>query len=359
MSVPTFTSTRAGGPARAREFGQVWSTEIRAGFDRYLDLFAAYGAGPTQVRAWSEQALERTAEWAPALAGEIEGMAVGSGLAVWQVGALNARTEVLAAVRYAGEGECSTSVVLPGGGSAPRTMQTWDWHGGLGDGVVVWAFEPSEGRTVHCFTELGVLGKVGVNSAGLGVHFNILRHASDNDRIGVPVHVVARRILDEAATVGEAAGIARSARVSASTVITAVAFDGAHSDVRALELCPEGVAEVRAGGDGVLLHTNHFLDPVLAKGEGVTPQESTTFNRLAMLGERTAGLSDPVPINRARAMCGTGADGASLCRHTVPGRPVEQDTETLLTIGLDVAAGRLEFHRGGPCAVAEATWQAF
>ncbi|PSL00301.1 isopenicillin-N N-acyltransferase-like protein [Murinocardiopsis flavida] len=359
MSVPTFTSSRADGPGRAREFGRAWSAEIRAGFDRYLGLFAAYGAEPAQVRSWSEQALERTAEWAPGLAAEIEGMAAGSGLAVWQAGALNARTEVLAAARYTGDGECSTAVVLPGGGAPPRTMQTWDWHAALGGGVVVWAFEPSEGRTVRCFTELGVLGKVGVNSAGLGVHFNILRHASDHDRIGVPVHVVARRILDEADTVGAAAEIARSARVSASTVVTAVAFDGAQGDAAALELCPDGVAEVRAGDDGVLLHTNHFVDPALAKGETVTPAESTTFGRLAMLGERTAGLSSPEPIDRARAMRGTGADGVSLCRHTVPGRPVDQDSETLLTIGLDVAAGRLEFHRGGPCGVDEATWQTF
>lgn len=358
MAVPTFTSAETGAAERGRAFGRAGRVEIRGSFRGYSDLFAAVGASEARVRAWGGQALARTEEWAPRLAEEIGGIAAGAGLEPWQVGALNARTEILAAAGVTGEGECSTAVLLPGGGQPPRTMQTWDWNDSLRDGRVVWALEPRPGHTVRCFTEFGVLGKVGVNSAGLGLHFNILRHASDHERIGVPVHVVARQILDEAASIDDAVRIARSARVSASTVITVVAFDGERGAVRGLELCPDGVAELPAGPDGVLLHTNHFLDQGLARGERLTPAESTTYQRLEKLRERVADLGAATPIGRARAMLGH-ETGAALCCHADPSTPVHQRRATLLTIGLDMVRRRLEFHEGGPCQVQAATWQTF
>ena len=124
-----------------------------------------------------------------------------------------------------------------------------------------------DGRTVHLFTEFGIVGKIGVNDAGLGLHFNILHHRDDGRGAGVPVHVVARRILDEAATVEEATAIARSATVSASTVLTVVAWDDERASARCLELSPAGVGVLEPDADGVLAHTNHFLDPRLARGE--------------------------------------------------------------------------------------------
>ncbi|MFD2354246.1 C45 family autoproteolytic acyltransferase/hydrolase [Nonomuraea ferruginea] len=196
----------------------------------YNALFAAAGATDGQVRAWGERALERAVGWAPHLADEIGGIAAGAGLEPWQVAVVNARTEILAALDVARPGECSTSVVLPGDGLPPRTVQTWDWLGHLRDAPVLWAYEARPGHGVRTFTEAGALAKIGVNTAGLGVHFNILRHGADGADPGVPVHLIARRILDEAATVEEAADLARSATVSASTVITAVTMRRGRGD---------------------------------------------------------------------------------------------------------------------------------
>ncbi|MBN6052336.1 peptidase C45 [Nonomuraea sp. RK-328] len=353
---PAFTSSRLDPAGRGRELGTHWGDAVRANHDGYARLFEASGAGPGVVRELAERALAATAAWAPALAEEIGGIAAGCGLAPWQVAAVNARTEILAAMRARGEGECSTAVVLDAG-RPPRTVQTWDWHDHLRDAPLLWAFETGDGRRVRTFTEAGVLAKIGVNGAGLGVHFNILRHRSDHADIGVPVHLVARRILDEAATLDEATEIARSARTSASTVVTVVTLEG----VRALEICPAGVGVVEAGVngiDGVLLHTNHFLDPELARGEDLGTERPGTYARLRHLEERAGELADPDLTARAGAMT-SHAPVAPVCAHPDPELSFDQRWETLAVISLDVAAGAMRVHRGRLCQVAGTTWQTF
>jgi isopenicillin-N N-acyltransferase-like protein len=309
--------------------GRALGTEAREDILRcwagYEPLFDAWGTGAREI---AEATFERTRAWAPRLAAEIEAIAAGAGLAIWQVAALNARTEILAK----GRGECSTVVLL---GDPPRTLQTWDWHEHLDDVKFVW-----DTGHVRTLTEYGIVGKIGVNSAGLGVHMNILHHASDGGGDGVPVHVVARRILDEATTVEEAAKIARSADVCASTVLTAVDRHGA----ACLELCPAGLGEVRPR-DGVLLHTNHFLDPELAEGEDNRDEDPESWDRLEALEQRidelrtAPDLADVIKLH-----------DAPVCCHPEPGAPFGERYATLATISLDVAGGHLRLRAGGPCA---------
>ncbi|WP_433474510.1 C45 family autoproteolytic acyltransferase/hydrolase [Spirillospora sp. CA-142024] len=358
MTVPAFVSAQADAVERGRAFGLRWGTEIGAAHTGYARLFEVLGGDTTRVRALSEDALAETTAWAPGLGAEIAAIATGAGLEPWQVAAVNARTEILAALGATGEGECSTAVVLPDG-APPRTVQTWDWHDVMRDMPLVWTYEPRPGHRVRTFTEFGALGKIGVNGAGLGVHFNILRHASDGGSVGVPVHMVARRILDEAATLEDAERIARSARTSASTAITVVTYDGRRGRAAALEICPEGVGVVPAGPDGLLLHTNHFMDPELAAGEALGNERPGTYDRFEHLKAHADGLTAAAPADRARALLGHAPEDAPVCAHPVPADPFQDRWETLATISLDIAAGRLAVHQGGPCGSTPSTWRTY
>jgi isopenicillin-N N-acyltransferase like protein len=276
--IPVHFSHERSPAERGLVLGATLRPDIERTYASYAALFTAHGVSHTQTREWGEHALAETRAWAPKLAREINGIAVGAGLDPWQLGALNARTEILAAT---GEGECATSAGA--GATGPRTIQSWEWYDTLRHVMLLCAIALRPGFAVCTFTEFGIVGKIGVNSAGLGVHFSVLRHDSDHADIGVPVHVVARRILDEAYTVDEATEIARSARLSASSVFTVVTGD----EIRGLELSPAGVAELP-------------------------------------------------PPRRA------GSD--TRC-------------ETLATISLDVAEGRIDVHEGGPGQVTPETWQ--
>ncbi|WP_163509463.1 C45 family autoproteolytic acyltransferase/hydolase [Fodinicola acaciae] len=324
-----------------RAFGERWHADIHATVAGYAELFAAHKA--KRVRVWSEQALAAIDAWSPDLATEIRDIAAGAGLEAWQVASLNARTEILAAARVSGVGECSTAVLLD---PVPRTIQTWDWVDRLSFTPVLWHF-----GKVRTFTEFGVLAKIGLNANGLGLHFNILEHVSDSDQIGVPVHVLARRILDEAATVAEAVDIVRSARTSASTAITVVTG----KEAATIEVSPAGIGVVPAR-DGVLLHCNHFLDDALADGERLGPVRPGTYDRLAYLREHADDLRTDDMTKRATAML-SHRPAAPVCAHPEPDVPFQERWESVATISLDLANGRLLAHQGGPCRVRPSTWQ--
>ncbi|WP_226531812.1 C45 family autoproteolytic acyltransferase/hydolase [Microbacterium paraoxydans] len=357
MTIRRFETDEVDPFARGAAIGRFSAEGIVWNLRSYRELFTVVGVDAGDLPRLGLAALENIERWSPALGAEARGLAEGAGVQPWEIGMLNARTEILAIVGAIGEGECSTVVTLDQG-RAPWTMQTWDWHDVSNDDQLVVRARVRPDREVRYFTEFGILGKVGVNDAGLGSHFNILNHDDDGGEIGVPVHAVARRVLDDARDFDDAIRIARSAPVSASTVLTVVAGDAEGGRAVSIELSPGGAAVVHPDEDGLLVHTNHFLDATLAEGEMV-PDKSSTFPRLTHLRERSARLRTADPVARAQAMLVHEADGAAVCCHPDPALTFEHRWETLTTIGVDVERAELQFHEGGPCRVTREGWQSF
>ena len=216
-----FVSTVAGPAERGEEFGAANAAAVAATVEAYLRVFTT--DGPVDVDGLGRQALERVEEFAPDLAREIRGIAGGAGLPVSRVAAINARTEILAIIdRTVGRGECSTVVCIGDEEAEPVAVQTWDWYADLADNWLEWTIPFPDGRQVVTVTEYGIVGKIGVNGYGVGVLFNLLGHRDDGAGMGVPVHVIARRILDTAPAVHSGLKLAATARPSASTCVTLV-----------------------------------------------------------------------------------------------------------------------------------------
>lgn len=352
MIIHSFVSDTHEPYERGRQLGARWGTQIGRTVALYLEFFPQVGIAAGQVRQIAEASLVALAAWCPALAREIEGMAVGAGVPLWQLAALNSRTEILAVMPARPvEGECSTAVYAPANAAVPLSIQTWDWHDSLVPHGLMLQLHARSGLTVKLFTEFGMLGKIGVNSAGLGVHFNILHHASDNAQGGVPVHAVARRVLEEATSVEHAIDLIGSARVSASTVLTVFSHHPAELRAASIEMSPAGMAVVPPRSDGWVLHTNHFLDPALARGER-TADVSTTYARHDHLTAVVPDMAREALAERADAFCGSEGDQAVVCFHPDPSQPATERWETLLTIGLDTAGCNLEYVAGTPTALA-------
>ncbi|MGS0896769.1 C45 family autoproteolytic acyltransferase/hydrolase [Burkholderia stagnalis] len=347
MKLHTFVTDTPDPRERGRRIGARFAPEIRHTVALYLAFFPKLGIDPRRAWEIGEASLASLEAWCPALADEILAIADGVDLPRWQLACLNARTEILAIAPASAEGECSTTVYAPAGAQAPRTLQTWDWHDSLAPHGLLLQLATPHGRTVKLFSEFGMLAKLGVNSAGLGLHFNILHHASDNGGAGVPVHAIARRILEEATTVRDAIELARTARVSASTVLTVFTRHDAHPRAASIELSPSGVGVVVPRPDGWLLHTNHFLDHALSGGECM-PDTSTTRERFAHLNDVVNGMTGPDVRERAAAMCGAAGDQAAVCFHPDLSLPDTERWETLLTVGIDTDACTLDYAAGNP-----------
>jgi isopenicillin-N N-acyltransferase-like protein len=347
--VRTFTSAPASPHERGEEFGAANAADVAATFDRYAELFAAVAGSPVELRLLGEEALTAIATFSAEAAAEIRGIARGAGLESWQVAALNARTEILARLDPAGRGECSTVVDLRAGGRSPAAIQTWDWRDRFADSWLAWTIEHPDGRVVHTVTEFGILAKIGVNTSGVGVHINILHHAADGGPIKVPVHVLARAVLDRSRDAGAAVALIGAAETSASSVLTIIGASAAGVTVVGAELAPPGPRYVLPSPDGLYLHTNHFVDPILAPGDREPRLGPDSFLRLDVL-RRALHARPAADAEELRTILADHSAGAgSVCCHPDSEAPLEDRWATLATVALDVYAGELAVRRGGPC----------
>jgi isopenicillin-N N-acyltransferase-like protein len=212
--------------ARGRALGLAHGDAVAANVAFYERLIPGLASYASSVELGKE------------LVAEIEGMASGAGVSVESLLAMQARTELL------GGSECSL-IGRPG-----RVEQNWDWYPEVVP--LVWVVEQGRGRWFCTLTEAGMIGKIGVSSAGLCFGLNLLHCSLDGGLRGVPVHVLLRTLLGSAESFDDAVAVLRVATVSASSCITV----GSADDVVAVELSPGGASVVRRDP---LLHTNHFL----------------------------------------------------------------------------------------------------
>ena len=342
LKLHTFVTDTTDPRERGRLIGERFAPAIRETVALYLAFFPKLGIAPQRAREIGEASLATLGAWCPRLAAEVEAIADGVNLPCWQLACLNARTEILATAPALAEGECSTTVHAPAGPHAPRTLQTWDWHDSLAPQGLLMQIATPHGRTVKLFSEFGMLAKLGVNSAA-GLHFNILHHASDNDSAGVPVHAIARRLLEDATTVQEAIDIARTARVSASTVLTVFTRHDANPRAASIELA---VGRGRGGAaSGRLAAAYEPLSRSRVERRRVMPDSSTTRERFAHLNDVVNGMTSADVRERGGDVR---AAGAVVCFHPDLSMPDTERWETLLTVGIDTDACALDYVAGNP-----------
>ncbi|TQC50904.1 penicillin acyltransferase [Rhodococcus sp. WS4] len=339
---------------RPRERGIARGEQLRddlpASLDLYLRLFDTVGVTEHRVRDGARRLADVVGAWGPRYVEEIEGVAAGAGLETWQVMALNGRTEILAQANGARPGECST-LVHAGAGHAdsPFGVQTWDWHEELDP---YWHTHEVIG-TRHSYvglTEHGILGKIGMNSAGLGVFFKILGHRDDAPA-GVPVHLLSAAVLREAGSVDEALDLLRSAPIATSGALTLL---DAKSVVCA-EVSPVGVATVHPA-QGFLAHTNHFLDPANAEGEKRGLYEPDSQERYGLIASRVRRYAEPTEADHLVEYLYSDPGQPQLCCVPAPGAVFGQRWATLATVLLEPGRRRVRVLAGTPIDARRRPW---
>ena len=184
----------------------------------------------------------------------------------------------------------------------------------------------------------------------MGLLFNILHHRADGAEMGVPVHVVARHILDTAPNVHSGLEVAASARVSASTAITLVGARRAGKTAISTELWPGGPGHVLPTPDGLLVHTNHFLSEPARLGDLKPVEAPDTLVRYEVLRRRLHRYAGGADVDQILAVMADHTGG--LCCHPDPGAAPGPSYATLATVRLDLAASTVVTHAGGPCTLA-------
>ena len=346
----TFSSSVLPPHERGVELGERFRDEIARTVAAYRRLLAARATGPFDVDLWADRAWETIGRVAPDHADEIAGIAEGSGRPVREIAAINARTELLVAANPTGVSECSSVISVPPGGR-PFAVQTWDWYDAMSDGWFHWRIEHPDGRVVETVTEYGMLAKIGVNADGVGVMLNMLHHANDAERVtegtvGYPVHLLSRRILDEATSFDDAAKIVQEP-TSASTSLTVLDRSGAGAT---FELFPGGPGRLDTR-DGLLVRTNSFVSPEGRDGCLAGTISDSSATRLAKLEAAFADGPPATPQDVVDAMTDHEPEGevGGVCCH--PDRTMDPVLwhRTLATVAIDVQSSTLDVRVDGPC----------
>ncbi len=191
MSIPYVEV--AGSP---RERGLAHGQALRESIERGLGFyFAVIGQPDDVLNEVGEQIRAGVHAHSPTLCEEIDAIAEAVGAEAWRLHVLNARSELMS-----GTADGCTAVFAP---EAQLLGQNWDFAEQLEELVVVMKIEREDGHRILTVTEPGMVGKIGLNTAGVGVCLNFL--FCPGPLRGVPVHVLLRDVM-EASDLEEARG---------------------------------------------------------------------------------------------------------------------------------------------------------
>jgi isopenicillin-N N-acyltransferase-like protein len=347
--IATHTSRPAAPFDRGADFGRRHEHAVRGTASFYERLFAdVHSLTRQEVDLLGEEVLENLDAHAPDLASEIEGIAEGSAVPAARIAAMNARTEILAGARPT---ECSVVGVDHTRSSTglPVLAQNWDWHPDVSPNLVLWTVQ-SEGGSFTTLTEAGILAKIGRNDRGVAVCLNIMTSGVDGGVGGTPVHIALRLVLERSKTMSEAAVLIESLRFSASSALSVAStgHGGEAPGLATFEVSPAGTRRVDPS-DGLLLHTNHFLEPHVSVVDTYRRDWPDTLARLSDLRETLAPQALITPASIKGVLASHRAGVIAVCCHD-PENPSYVDRQaTLASVYMSLDNPTIEFTQGNPC----------
>lgn len=364
----------AGGP---REIGEGHGRAAARLIAHNLDLYFRRFAG--EVSLSREEVLRRTAQYWPAVCEQdrafaemVEGVAHGAGQPMLEVAALNLRFELFygefsrLARLDLGEmplpgGECTVFAVTPEASDDGHlwVAENWDWIPGVA-GVLQHITRP-DGLRVLCFTEAGIAGgKIGLNSAGIGLAVSgLISSADDWTRMGSPFHARTWEALCSKDLDSAVRAATRGARACSANYLVARAGRQGEGVAVDVEAAPRGTCSLDPV-NGILVHANHFRDPErLGIWQPITEEWRSTFHRCAR-AERLLSRAAASGLISARAMEAILRDHdghpESVCRHANPELPEAERYQTGVSVLMDLHAGHMRVAAGPPCAFSYRTY---
>lgn len=328
MRFPEFTFTGTPGE-RGYAHGEALSTEIEATIDFYTTVFKKTSA---EIFERAKHFRSVIHEYNPAYCEEIEGIAAGAKIRepLW-IYALNSRSEILSLDPSAKLNEC-TAICFQ---STALLGQNWDWGRPLEKLAVLVQIKISEDQTILMLTEPGIIGKIGLNSHGIGACLNIL--LIDKPLNGVPIHIVLRAIL-EAQTLEEAKmAIRKSGCGKASNIL----FGDQEGNFNFVEFAGDESFCVQPRGQ-FTIHTNHYLKRQINPNAG---DFRNSYTRYHTAKEKASTLSNFTIDEMKSILTDRSSHEFPIWREYKPDNDL-LDVGTVATIIMDLKAKQLHIRKG-------------
>jgi isopenicillin-N N-acyltransferase-like protein len=315
------------------ERGYAHGAALASQVEATIEFYAAVFKKPShEILARARHFREVIRDYQPAYCQEIEGIAAGAKIQepLW-IYALNARSEILALQPQTSANECTALYFRP----TAILGQNWDWARPAEATTVLMRVQVAPDLTIQMLTEPGIIGKIGLNSRGVGACLNIL--LVDKPLDGVPIHIVLRAVLESRSLAEARAAIQRAGFGKASNILFAdragncldVEFAGDESFL----LRPEAP---------YMVHTNHYLGRTL---NGETENFINSYRRFQVAQACASALVDFSLADMQAILSDRSDPEYPIWRAYKPDEEL-LEVGTVATIVMDLKAGKLHVRKG-------------
>jgi len=253
---------------RGRQYGEQAADRVRLGIEHYSEQLGRNNLTAEGIARLVKRFEPTIDRFDPTYLEEMRGIAEGAGVAFESVVLLNARTEILKLAQRPDDGQdlpdddpdgCTGVVVLPEAARDGRLIhaQNWDWKVECAETAVVLKIRREDGPDILTFTEAGALGRSGFNAAGIAITANYLESDRDYRRLGVPLALIRRKVLEQKQVAASMRAVYTTAKSAANNMIVSQA-NGIAID---FECAPDETFQVHPER-GLIVHANHFQSPV-------------------------------------------------------------------------------------------------
>jgi isopenicillin-N N-acyltransferase like protein len=196
-------------------------------------------------------------------------------------------------------------------------------------------------------TEAGIIGKIGMNSYGVGCTLNALKaHGVSYDKL--PCHLALRTVMESSSRDTALKTLEESGVASACHILVADATGST-----GLECSSEDLVKLEMTRDGISTHTNHY---VLKHEESVVEAPDwlpDTRFRLSRINQLLNGEKEEEPSVEVAAMLlkdETEGDGAAICRSA---KSTTDNLQTLFSVVMDLGNKKAKVVVGRPASSTE------
>ncbi|KAL2838042.1 acyl-coenzyme A:6-aminopenicillanic acid acyl-transferase-domain-containing protein [Aspergillus pseudoustus] len=323
-----------------KQHGGAASAQIARCIEFYTGMFQKTSSlAWKDVLALAERFVDRIKTVWPEYFEEMEGIAEGSGHSILDIVALNVRTEI--AFGCFSDGCTALSWQTE---KHSFLAQNWDWQPAQKQNLIVLEIHQSNPKTpsIKMITEAGIIGKIGFNSAGVGVCLNAIRaHGMDPTRL--PVHLGLRMVLESSSTSEAVEALKRYGVASSAHLLVADTTASAGCEVTA-----KTIAIVPMDARGRVIHSNHLL----LEHPGVV--DTAWLKDSPFRVQRMLELTDALGEREGDHPTWDGVQGLFVDRENAPTAICRSgDIETLFNIVMDLKARRAVVRFGRPDQVEE------
>jgi isopenicillin-N N-acyltransferase-like protein len=270
---------------RGLAHGRAFKAEVAANLEVYLRRFEASGLARADAYAeaqrWGAAMRRQNAEYAA----EMAGLARGADQEAAAIFLLNARYEITYTLfgkdardrdkAVAETDGCTAFGALPEATADGSTWlgQNWDWLAGVHRNTLVLRIRRKSKPSLVCVTEAGIVGgKMGVNSAGIGLVENGLASSRDGRHPHQkPFHMRCREILDADRFEDALRPVIETRRTCSANFVVG----DAGGEIIDIETSPDHLTCLWPV-DGIVTHSNHFI----GSGHGESLMERNGPNTL-------------------------------------------------------------------------------